>query len=82
MTVVSSHDRHHEPVPTAPTAHQPEPPAPTGWTAWVVFGAVILTLVGSFHLIEGLTALFIFLDIIVIYAVAMHGREMRAVDSY
>jgi hypothetical protein len=41
----------------------------------VVFGAAILTLVGSFQLVEGLTALF--LDIIVIYAVAM-----RAVDSY
>ena len=144
-------------VPTARTTHHPEPPAPTGWTAWVVFGATILILVGSFQLIEGFTALFrhtyyqvghndllvrvdytqwgwihiilgalmvaaglglftgrmwarvvaimlaglsalanlvfiaayplwaltiIFLDIVVIYAVAVHGREMRAADSY
>ncbi len=33
-------------------------PVRTGWSAWAVFGAVMLGLIGSFHLIAGLTALF------------------------
>lgn len=32
--------------------------ARTGWSAWAVFAAVMLGLIGSFHVIAGLTALF------------------------
>lgn len=31
---------------------------PTGWTGWVVFGAVMMILLGSFQVIAGLVALF------------------------
>ena len=33
-------------------------PAASGWTGWVVFGGVMLAVVGVFQLIEGLVALF------------------------
>lgn len=33
-------------------------PAATGWSGWVVFGGVMLMLMGGFHAIEGLVALF------------------------
>jgi hypothetical protein len=31
---------------------------PTGWAGWVVFGGVMLIMLGSFQIIEGLVALF------------------------
>ena len=34
------------------------PPEPTGWTGWVLFGAMIMILLGSFQAIVGLVALF------------------------
>lgn len=34
------------------------PPEPTGWTGWVVFGAMMMILLGSFQAIAGLVALF------------------------
>ena len=34
------------------------PPAASGWTGWVVFGGVMLAVLGVFQLIEGLVALF------------------------
>ncbi|HEX6498022.1 MAG TPA: hypothetical protein VF054_03215 [Micromonosporaceae bacterium] len=37
-------------------AFQEAPPAPTGWVGWIVFGAVVLILVGIFQFIEGLVA--------------------------
>jgi len=33
-------------------------PEPTGWAGWVVFGGVMLIMVGAFQAIEGLVALF------------------------
>ena len=30
----------------------------TGWVGWIVFAATMMTLVGSFHIIQGLVALF------------------------
>ena len=39
---------------------RPEAPAydtPSGWAAWVVFGGVMLILVGTFHVVQGLVAL-------------------------
>ena len=33
-------------------------PAATGWTGWVVFGGVMLIMVGVFQIVEGLVALF------------------------
>jgi hypothetical protein len=33
-------------------------PAATGWTGWIVFGGVMLVMLGVFHVIEGLVALF------------------------
>jgi hypothetical protein len=32
--------------------------APTGWTGWVVFGGVMLIMLGAFQIIQGLVALF------------------------
>ena len=41
--------------------HRRETPAyddePSGWAAWVVFGGVMLILVGIFHMVQGLVAL-------------------------
>ncbi|HSE07276.1 MAG TPA: hypothetical protein VLB29_01310 [Nocardioidaceae bacterium] len=33
------------------------PPAPTGWTGWVLFGSMMMILLGSFQAIAGLVAL-------------------------
>src|SRR5919202_1032454 len=33
-------------------------PQPTGWVGWVIFGGVMMVLIGIFELIAGLTALF------------------------
>ena len=33
-------------------------PAATGWTGWIVFAGVMLVMLGVFHVIEGLVALF------------------------
>jgi hypothetical protein len=33
-------------------------PEPTAWTGWVVFAAVMMVMVGTFQVIEGLVALF------------------------
>ena len=30
----------------------------TGWVGWIVFGAAMMTLLGAFHVIQGLVALF------------------------
>src|SRR3954454_19202761 len=32
--------------------------APTGWTGWVVFGGIMMIMLGAFQIIEGLVALF------------------------
>jgi hypothetical protein len=32
--------------------------APTAWAGWVTFGGVMLIMLGAFHIIEGLVALF------------------------
>ena len=40
---------------SAPYSTEPEP---TAWTGWVVFAAVMMTLVGTFQAIQGLVALF------------------------
>jgi hypothetical protein len=34
------------------------PPEPSGWAGWVVFGAMMMILLGSFQVIAGLMALF------------------------
>jgi hypothetical protein len=45
--------------PTQATGHRMAPPAePTGWVGWVVFGAMMMIMVGAFQAIAGLTALF------------------------
>jgi hypothetical protein len=43
----------------AGTAHVPRrAPEVTGWTGWVVFGGVMLLMMGSFQAVQGLVALF------------------------
>ncbi len=37
---------------------QKQPTETTGWAGWVLFGALMMILAGSFHVIAGLTALF------------------------
>lgn len=36
----------------------PNPPQPSGWVGWVVFGAIMMIMAGSFQIIAGLVALF------------------------
>ena len=51
-------------APATGTARVPQqrgyeaPPEPTGWAGWVVFGAMMMILLGAFHAIAGLVALF------------------------
>jgi hypothetical protein len=33
-------------------------PVPTGWVGWIVFAALMLVMVGIFHVMQGLVALF------------------------
>lgn len=41
------------------TSHRVETPTePTGWVGWVVFGAMMMIMVGAFQIVVGLTALF------------------------
>lgn len=41
-----------------PRQYSPETQAPTGWVGWIVFAATLMIIVGAFHAIEGLVALF------------------------
>ncbi len=43
----------HERVPMTP-----QPTAMTGWVGWIAFAGTMMMLLGSFHIIEGLVALF------------------------
>ena len=44
---------------TPATSHRVETPTePTGWVGWVVFGAMMMIMVGAFQIVVGLTALF------------------------
>lgn len=46
-------------APEAPPQHRAEAPTePTGWVGWIIFGAIMMILLGSFQAIAGLTALF------------------------
>jgi hypothetical protein len=109
----------------AETSQRREPQVhedPSGWAGWVVFGGVMLILLGIFHVIQGIVALvnddyylvtknglvlnfdfttwgavvsavvnllfiaaypawsvmIIALDVIVIYSIVVHGRELQA----
>jgi hypothetical protein len=42
----------------AQPTHRRGEPEPTGWTGWIGFAAVMMVLLGSFHAIQGLVALF------------------------
>jgi len=42
-------------VPSQTRRHTPEP---TGWVGWIVFAAAMMIMLGIFHAIEGLVALF------------------------
>lgn len=63
-TPVPAQGRGHEeisPTPTRTPAHaapRPEGPEPTGWVGWIMFGSVLLMMLGTFQAIVGLTALF------------------------
>ncbi len=51
-------------APASATARVPQqrgyeaPPEPTGWAGWVVFGAIMMIMLGFFQAIAGLVALF------------------------
>ena len=44
--------------PRSPATDEHYGPAPTAWTGWVVFGGVILIMMGTFQVVEGLIAVF------------------------
>jgi hypothetical protein len=39
------------------TAQQAQEPTPTLWAGWIMFGSVMMMMLGSFHVIQGLVAL-------------------------
>lgn len=41
-----------------PSSHEDFPPPRTAWVGWIAFAAMMLMLVGGFHFIQGLVALF------------------------
>ena len=45
---------------TSPTGSRPvlNEDDPTGWTGWIVFGSMMMIMLGTFHAIQGLVALF------------------------
>ena len=43
---------------TVPRQGARRAPAPTGWVGWIVFAGVMLVMIGTFHVIQGLVALF------------------------
>lgn len=45
-------------VPTARQSGYARRPERSGWTGWVIFAAVMMLIVGTFQIIEALTALF------------------------
>jgi hypothetical protein len=45
------------PAPAAPSRRRAPAPEPTGWVGWILFGSVMLMLMGSLHAIAGITAL-------------------------
>ena len=45
-------------APAVPRQRGVEAPEPSAWTGWVVFGAMMMILLGSFQAIAGLVALF------------------------
>src|SRR3954463_359154 len=49
---------HRNPMTTSRTTTSQFRDAPSGWAGWVVFGGVMLIMLGSFQIIEGLVALF------------------------
>ena len=61
-------------VDTSRTAYGTEP-VRTGWTGWVAFASTMMILVGTFQVIQGLVGIF---DVLVIYAVTVHGRELKS----
>jgi hypothetical protein len=44
--------------PTVRSVGTPTAPEPTAWVSWVVFGGIMLIMVGAFQAIDGLVALF------------------------
>lgn len=43
---------------STPTTQRARPPEKTGWVGWIIFAACMLMLVGAFHAVAGLVALF------------------------
>ena len=43
---------------TTPRRPDGRTPAPTGWVGWIFFAGTIMIMLGSFHAIQGLVALF------------------------
>ncbi len=48
------------PTPTPPVSREPAgtPPEPTGWVGWIFFAATVMLVLGVFHAIAGLVAIF------------------------
>ncbi len=50
-----SHAADPQPVPTTPSTTYPKA---SSWVGWIAFAGVMMALVGSFHIVQGLVALF------------------------
>ncbi|GAB3793973.1 DUF7144 family membrane protein [Nocardioides ungokensis] len=47
-----------EQVPAGATSRRRDVPEPTGWVGWIIFAATMMLMLGTFHAIAGLVALF------------------------
>jgi hypothetical protein len=47
-----------QPQPTTPTPGSPDYVAPSAWVGWTAFAGVMMVMIGTFHVFQGLVALF------------------------
>ena len=61
-----------------------QPTEMSGWVGWIAFAGVMMLLVGSFHIIQGLVVLLVSADLLVVYLWRLRrklpggGRKRRA----
>jgi uncharacterized protein (DUF983 family) len=57
---------------------------PTGWVGWVIFAGIVLAVISAIVNLAFIAAypvwgvILIAVDIVIIYALTMHGREMKS----
>jgi hypothetical protein len=78
------HDRNAPGLPRRrhPGGTRQRPEAGTAWPAWVNFAGIMMIMLGFFQAAHRVwSILIIALDVVIISALAVHGREARAYDA-